>query len=409
MLDPETNQPAGHLQETFIEKWVYGGRGLARVGGRAWLVPFVLPGETVRVEAGRERPGLIEGRLVEIVTPSAERRDPGCPYFGRCGGCHYQHSGYEFQLVQKREVLREVLRRVGKLDAPDEIETVSASPWEYRNRVQLHLAGGEIGYLEAASNRLCPVEHCPVSSPEINQALGMLRGMARDSRFPSFVRSLELFTNGTEVQVNVLESTRPVARRFFDWCAESIPGATLGVLDYPAAGRIFRVGHRSFFQVNRFLIDELVTRSLETAEGASAVDLYAGVGLFSLALASRFDSVTAVESGASASGDLEFNAARASLEVRVERATVESYLERLAQPPDFVLADPPRAGLGKTVVRELNRLRPPRLTIVACDPATLARDLAALVAGGYRLERVTLVDLFPQTYHLETIAHLRLR
>ena len=391
-----------------MEKWVYGGRGLARVDGRAWLVPFVLPGETVRVEAERERPGLIEGRLVEIVTASAERRDPRCPYFGRCGGCHYQHAGYEFQLLQKREVLREVLRRVGKLDAPDELETVSASPWEYRNRVQLHLAGGEIGYLEAASNRLCPVEHCPVSSPEINQALGTLRGMARDSRFPSFVRSLELFTNGAEVQVNVLESARPVARRFFDWCAESIPGATLGTLDYPAAGRVFRVGHRSFFQVNRFLIDELVTRSLESAEGASAVDLYAGVGLFSLALASRFDSVTAVESGASASGDLEFNAARASLEVRVERTTVESYLERLAQPPDFMLADPPRAGLGKTVVRELNRLRPPRLTIVACDPATLARDLAALVAGGYRLERVTLVDLFPQTYHLETIAHLRL-
>jgi 23S rRNA (uracil1939-C5)-methyltransferase len=409
MPDPETNRPAGQMQETIIEKWVYGGRGLARVDGRAWLVPFVLPGETVRVEAERERPGLIEGRLVEIVSPSLERRDPRCPYFRRCGGCHYQHAGYEFQLVQKREVLREVLRRVGKLDAPDEIETVSASPWEYRNRVQLHLAGGEIGYLEAASNRLCPVEHCPVSSPEINQALGVLRGMARTSRFPRFVRSLELFTNGAEVQVNVLESARPVARRFFDWCAESIPGATLGVLDYPAAGRVFRAGHRSFFQVNRFLIDELVTRSLESAEGASAVDLYAGVGLFSLALASRFDSVTAVESGASASGDLEFNAARASVEIRVERTTTESYLERLAQPPEFVLADPPRAGLGKTVVRELNRLRPPRLTIVACDPATLARDLAALVAGGYRLERITLVDLFPQTYHLETIAHLSLK
>ena len=403
MLDPETN-----VHEAVIEKWVYGGSGLARVDGRAWLVPLVLPGETVRVEAERERPGMVEGKLVEIVSPSPERRDPPCPYFGKCGGCHYQNAGYEYQLTQKREVLREVFRRVGKLEAPDDIETVSASPWEYRNRVQLHLADGNLGYLEMGTNRLCPVEQCPVACPEINRALGVLRRMARDSRFPRFIRSLELFTNGTEVQVNVLESPRPVARRFFDWCAESIPGATLGTLDYPAAGQVFRVGHRSFFQVNRYLIDALVECSLETSGGGSAVDLYAGVGLFSLALAGRFDTVTAVESGASAAADLEFNAARTSVTVQVERATVESYLERLHQPPDFVLADPPRAGLGKTVVRELKRLRPPRLTIVACDPATLARDVAALAAGGYRIERVTLVDLFPQTYHLETIAHLRL-
>ncbi len=408
MQDPETNPAAAGVREATVEKWVYGGRGLARVDGQAWLIPFVLPGETVRAEAGRRRPGLVEARLLEVRAPSPERRDPPCPYFQRCGGCHYQHARYEYQVAQKREVLREALRRLGKVEAPDQIETAAAPPWEYRNRVQLHLAGGEIGFLETGSNRVCPVEHCPVAHPELNRALGALRRMARDSRFPRFLKSLELFTNGTEVQVNALETARPLARRFFEWCAGSIPGAAAGTLDYAVSDRVFRVGHRSFFQVNCFLIEELARRAVEGESGGTALDLYAGVGLFSLALAGRFDSVTAVESGAGAAGDLAFNASRAGLEVRVERSTVEAYLEGLAQPPDFVLADPPRAGLGKTVVRELNRLRPPRVTVVACDPATLARDLGGLAAGGYRLERLTLVDLFPQTFHLETIARLRL-
>jgi 23S rRNA (uracil1939-C5)-methyltransferase len=300
------------------------------------------------------------------------------------------------------------LRRVGKLDAPEEIAVVAGAPFEYRNRVQLHLAGREIGYLEAASNRLCPVEHCPVASPAINSALGSLRRMRGDKRFPNFLRTIELFTNESEVQVNVLASDRPVARHFFDWCGEAIPGAAAGSLEYPAVGGVYRVGHRSFFQVNRFLIDRMVEAGLADAEGDTAIDLYAGVGLFSLPLARRVHSVTAVESGSSAVHDLEFNAERASLPVKVERAVVETYLEGLGETPDFVLADPPRAGLGKQVVRQLLRLRPPRMTIVSCDPATLARDLAALVSSGYRLERLTFIDLFPQTYHIETVASLRL-
>jgi 23S rRNA (uracil1939-C5)-methyltransferase len=168
------------------------------------------------------------------------------------------------------------------------------------------------------------------------------------------------------------------------------------------------VGHRSFFQVNRFLIDRMVEAGLSDAAGDTAIDLYAGVGLFSLPLARRVRAVTAVESGASAVHDLEFNAARAALPIQVEQTAVETYLEGLSEAPDFVLADPPRAGLGKGVVRQLLRLRPSRMTIVSCDPATLARDLMALVNSGYHLERVTMIDLFPQTYHIETVASVRL-
>lgn len=392
-----TNEPVT------IEKLVYGGRGLARIGGRVVLAPFVLPGETVRLRVEEKA---LEAALAEVVTPAAGRIEPRCPFFYRCGGCQYQHFDYEMELEQKREILREVLRRVGKLEAPEEIRVISGPPWEYRNRAQLHLAGGEIGYFTHGSRRLVPVDRCPISSPKINEALAALRGMLADRRFPRFVRSIELFTNEAEVQLNVLESSQAVARRFFDWCAERIPGFNMLAIEYAVRDVLYRVRHRSFFQVNRFLIDQMVDCAMEGAEGGTALDLYAGVGLFSLALARHFSAVTAVETSASAASDLEFNAGRAGLAVSVRQQAAEAFLESLDEAPDFVLADPPRAGLGKRAVKELLRLGPPRLTIVSCDPATLARDLGALTAGGYRIDQLTLIDLFPRTFHIETVARL---
>lgn len=168
------------------------------------------------------------------------------------------------------------------------------------------------------------------------------------------------------------------------------------------------MGHRSFFQVNRFLLEALAECALEGAEGAEGLDLYAGVGLFTVPMARRMARVTGVESGGSAARDLEFNLAAAGVPATARRMQAEQYLEGLTKTPEFVLADPPRAGLGKRVVQELLRLRPPRLNIVSCDPATLARDLAALCAAGYAVEAVTLVDLFPQTFHIESVVRLRL-
>jgi 23S rRNA (uracil1939-C5)-methyltransferase len=393
--------------EVTVEKLVYGGDGLGRLDGRAVLAPFVLPGERVRLEALAEKPGLLRAALLEVLAAAPERVTPPCPYFTRCGGCHYQHAPYALQLEMKRAILEDQLRRIGKIEPPAEIGVVSAEPWGYRNRVQLHVAGGALGYRQAQSHKLCPIEQCPIGSPAIGAAISVLRGMLGDSRWPRFIRAIELFTNETEMQLNVLETDRPVARRFFDWCAERIPGLVTGALDYTAAGCTWRVSYGSFFQVNRFLIDKLVETALAGAEGQSALDLYAGVGLFSLPLAQRFAAVTAVESGARAAGDLRFNSERAGLDVRVEQANAEDWLEQLQSPPDFVLLDPPRAGIGKRLVERLAQLHPPHLAIVSCDPATLARDLAGLTGAGYRIERLTLVDLFPQTYHLETVAHLR--
>jgi len=381
-----------------IDKWVYGGEGLARIDGRVVLVPSVLPTETVRIDFGKD----VHASLVEVLTPAAERVTPTCPLFTICGGCHYQHAPYEYQLARKVEILREQLQRVGKIKFEGEIDVISGPPLGYRNRGQFHIAKGKIGYLAARSHELVPVEgECPVSSPRLNQALAEMRGRLSDPRFPRFVQAVEIFTNESDVQINVIESEHAVARRFYEWCESK------QAIDYQTAFGAFRVSSRSFFQVNRFLVEKLVEAGIPAQGGESALDLYAGVGLFALPMARRFRSVTAVETGSSAAHDLEFNASRAELAVKVEQARVEDYLERLQAAPEFVLADPPRAGLGKDVVGHLQRLAPPRVTIVSCDPATLARDLAGL--SSYEIESLTMVDLFPQTYHLETIARLRRR
>lgn len=389
------------------EKWVYGGDALSRVDGRVVLTPFVLPGETARVKPEQERSDLIRTKFVELVSaPSEHRTEPACPHFGRCGGCHYQHAAYGFQVEQKVAILREQLRRVGKIAYEGEISVVQGPPLAYRNRTQFHVDGNKIGFYQAGTHDLLPVEQCPISSPKLNEALAGLREMARDTRWPPFLQSIEVFTNEEEILVSVLESERPVAKRFFDWCSEAIPGSARGFLKYRSKGNTFQVSHNSFFQVNRFLVDALVDTALAGAEGGTALDLYAGVGLFSIPLAGQVSRVTAVESGKSAIRDLECNARAANVALEGVGQNVEQFLPSLQSAPDFVLADPPRAGLGKTTTRELIRLRPRAITIVSCDPSTLARDLSALTGAGYKLEALTMVDLFPQTYHLESVARL---
>jgi 23S rRNA (uracil1939-C5)-methyltransferase len=322
--------------------------------------------------------------LLEVLQPSPSRVTSGCPYFQRCGGCQYQHIDYAFQLEQKREILREALQRVGKIDFAGEIGVISGEPWQYRNRVQLHIEGGAVGYFAQGSRDLCAIDHCPIASPKLNETIGKIEAQRATT-------ALELFTNETEVQVNVIDRVpRP----------ELTALASLGVttpIDYAS----FRVSRNSFFQVNRLLIDPLVECAIAGPKGEWAVDLYAGVGLFAVKLAERFGKVTAVESGGTAFRDLTHNFPQAPV-----NANVEDYLATLQETPDFILADPPRAGLGKLVVKELARIHAPRLTIVSCDPATLARDLQGLLTENYGIDKITLVDLFPQTFHLETVVEL---
>jgi len=396
-----------------IEKLVYGGDGLSRLDGEVVFTPFVLPGETVEAERTEARKHVQRARLVRVEEPSPDRVQPPCPVFGRCGGCQYQHATYDAQVRFKRDILVETLRRVGKIDFDaGQIGIESAEPFGYRNRAQFHFEadhGGQsrVGYREMNSRRLVGIEQCPIGSPKINEVLAKLNRMVRDRRWPRFVASLEVFTDERQVQWNVLESEQPVAKRFFDWLAEEVPGTVAGPLEYAVNEDLFQVSGTSFFQVNRFLLTRLVELAIGEAGGVAAWDLYAGAGLFSLPLARRFERVVAVEAGRSA-GDLRHNAERARARVEVAGEQTEVFLKKAKTPPDFVLADPPRAGLGNSAAARLAELRPPALVIVACDPATLARDLTAL-RPVYAIERIIMVDLFPQTFHLETIVRLRLK
>lgn len=386
-----------------VEKLVYGGDGLSRQEGRVVLTPYVLPAEQVRVAVARERKDMLEATVEEILTPSPQRVEAPCTHFGTCGGCHYQHAAYAYQVEQKAAIVREVFARIGRIEIPGEIETITGNPWGYRNRIQLHIDGTKIGFREGGSHKLQPIEQCPIASPKLNECIRIIRGMLKNSRWPGFLRSLELFTNEKQVQVNVIETMagRRVARQFFDWCENEIPGAITGPLEYEG----FRVSHRSFFQVNRFLLQKLVAAAIGEATGELALEIYAGVGLFSLPLADRFARVVAVESSKSAVEDLVFNANRAKKSVEHHRASADLFLETMQRKPEFVLADPPRAGLGAGVVRDLIRLQPGRIAVVSCDPSTLARDAKLLLAAGYAMERCQVIDLFPQTYHIETITH----
>ncbi len=357
-----------------IEKLVYGGDGLARVDREVVLTPFVLPGECVEVEREPKRSGIARARLEAVLTASPQRVKPECPYFGRCGGCHYQHAAYEAQVRAKSAILHETLERVGKIKQHPEIEIITGEPWQYRNRVQLHFADGRVGYREMRSRNLIAIDHCPISSPKLNEAIVKLSRLVRERRWPAFVETIEL---------------------------------TPGAIEYDG----LRVSYGSFFQVNRYLISALVDAVVGDARGGHALDLYAGVGLFSLPLAARFAKVVAVESGSGAVRDLRANADRARApsegEIEAHVESVDVFLAGYEERPDLVVADPPRTGLGVHVATRLSEIKAAQIVLVACDPSTLARDAAVLLHSGYALDKLVLIDLFPQTFHIETIARFR--
>ena len=391
-----------------IEKLVYGGEGLSRLDGEVVFTPFVLPGEVVEVAQPSSKKHAQRAKLIRVVQPSQDRIEPHCPIFGQCGGCHYQHVDYPAQLRFKRGILAETLRRGAKIEFEENrIEVTAGDAWGYRNRTQFHIENGKVGYREMRSQKLIPAAQCPISSPKINEALAKLNRMVKDRRWPRFVTSLEVFTDETQVQWNVQEATQPVAKHFFEWLAADVPGTVPGALEYEVNGDVFSIAGNSFFQVNRSLVGCLADLAIGDETGCTAWDLYAGAGLFSVPLARKFGKVTAVESGRAAD-DLQRNTRRAGVEVDGIRQNSEAFLIEASVAPDFVLADPPRAGLGASAVSRLLELGHRKIVIVACDPATLARDLAGLKER-YEIERLAMVDLFPQTFHIETIVALARR
>ena len=419
-----------------IEKLVHGGEGLARTPEGVLLVPRVLPGETAEVETEPRRQGVRRARLTRLASVSADRITPECPHFARCGGCQFQHIPYDLQLRLKQEIFEETFQRIGKfpLDAP--VTVLASPPWRYRNRVRLRVSKQaeqfEIGYLEFSSHLLCPVEQCPIASDSINAALGALQAGTGAALFSDGEAELELFAAeppaqpgpqpGARLLATVYAAEAP-AKEFGEHLMRELPAIESvcwkqhggpernwgsGCVVCHAGEFAYRVSHHSFFQSNRFLLGGMVEAVVDDLGGERALELYAGVGLFTLPLAQRYENVAAVEADRSSARDLACNAAVAGHRVRAYHATAEKFLARLASVPQAILANPPRSGLTKAVTGHLLRLRPQRFVYVSCEPATLARDLAAMTAAGYRLRSVHLADQFPQTYHLESIVHLEL-
>ncbi len=434
-----------------IEKLVYGGDGLARLPadehgrGKAVFVPLVIPGESVEATVVESRGGFSRATLQRVLAPSPERIEPGCPYFGRCGGCHYQHMDYAAQLRSKTEILRETLRRTAKLELQENIAVHASEPWAYRNRTRMrvhHDPQFALGYFRCGSHTLLPVETCPISSALINRAIAAVWALGREGAVPQSVHGMQFFANHDDTRILVeayvhsgmdAKDLQPFAAALHRSIAE-VAGvvvfpatsveddsrqrapltATRGEaseaigesdLLYHAAGADYRVSGGSFFQTNRFLIDKLVEVVVGKHTGRSAVELYAGAGLFTQHLARNFDHVIAVEASPHSFADLRHNVPG---NVKCIRMTTEAFLaERAAKlAPDLVVVDPPRAGLGETASKTLCRMSASRVTYVSCDPATLSRDLRVLLESGYRVEQAHLVDLFPQTYHMETVLHL---
>ncbi|MEE8176810.1 MAG: class I SAM-dependent RNA methyltransferase [Acidobacteriota bacterium] len=410
-----------------IEKLVYGGEGLARTEQGVLLVPGVLPGESVEVELQPRQHGVRRGRLVRLVEPCQERVPPDCPYFAQCGGCQYQFIRYEEQLRLKQEILRECCERVGKFRLNVPVSVLADEPWHYRNRTRLRIENQsgrfEIGYFEPSSHRLCAIERCPISSPAINQVLKSLCDGVGASCFPEGKAEIELFASDSDQAILATVSSSLAPPRDF---GEKLRSALTGVesvswrqepsgkkmvwgsgsITYHVGEFHYRVGHDSFFQVNRFLPDQMIRSVIADIEGARALDLYAGVGLFTVPLARRFQRVTAVEAQAAAARDLASNVGVAGARVRSYHRAVEKFIANTSPSWELILVNPPRNGLSKIVVEHLRRLHPRRFVYVSCDPTTLARDLAALIHSGYQIRSVHLVDQFPQTFHLESVIHL---
>ena len=425
--------------EVRIEKLIYGGEGLAHHEGHTVFAPFVLPDESVSIEPVETRKKFIRGRVAQIKTPSADRAVASCPYFGICGGCDYQHIPYELQLRYKAEILRETLSRLGRVQWEGPIVPRASPPFGYRNRVQWKIArdaGGapEIGYFQAGSQRLCAIRQCPIASPRLNEALVAIVALLQSGKLPDGLREIEVFADQDDARLLLnlaLDAANGAAAQIAALFRSALPSVdTLlihdrradrfeldgpGHISYRVGDYRYQIGHLSFFQVNRFLLDELVRTVIGESRGKLALDLFAGVGLFSVPLANRFERLIAVESNPAAARDLEANLrASGAPSPNLRDTTVESFLEHWHERPDLVVLDPPRTGVAARALARLAKIAPHEIVYLSCDPATLARDLAILAGDaqnprGYRISELHLVDIFPQTYHIEALVRLSRR
>ncbi|HXB63000.1 MAG TPA: 23S rRNA (uracil(1939)-C(5))-methyltransferase RlmD [Acidobacteriaceae bacterium] len=434
------------VQKLRIEKAIYGGTSLARLpNGKAAFVPLTLAGELVEARVTEQKRGYAQAEATAILEPAPERIAAPCRHYGLCGGCSYQHAEYAAQLGIKRGILEETLQRAGV--TPPAISVHSAErlgeQWGYRNRVRMHFTHEDgrlqLGYKQRRSNTIFAIAECPIAAPVLVRAALALAETLQDAAWIDEDMEAEFFCDSAEstLQIAILgEHSRTSTQDFADTMMQmqqavpELTGAGLYLrteeeaapheianwgensLTLSVASHSYRVTRGAFFQTNRFLAEKLVELVTQERSGELVWDLYAGVGLFSLALAAHFARVVAVEAATPAVRDLQHNLAQAGEQHRAIENTTLDFLKRTAapsskKPPELIVLDPPRAGLGAEVCKLLAQVGAPEIVYVSCDPVTLSRDLAALIESGYQLQPMHMVDLFPQTFHLETVSVLR--
>jgi len=396
----------------------YGGEAFGRAeDGRMVFVPFALPGEHVHVRLTEVHKRWARGQPLEWMTTSPQRITPRCAHFGICGGCHYQHLPYREQLLVKEDVVREQLSRIGGLPT-DTVQSIIPSPqeWAYRNRITFQVdSQGSLGFMRQDGEGVFAAQECHLPLPELN------------ALWPDI--SLEKQSGVLKVGLRIGTEGRPMVLLYGEGKPEletsvEIPASLIWLSDagtrvlageqalhFEIQGHRFRISPNSFFQVNTALVAELVSLALgmlSVEPGETILELYAGAGLFTRFLVEAGALVLAAEESPSACADFLINLDDAP-EVDLIAEPVEVALRGLHIQPDAALLDPPRSGLSKPAREALLHLAPERIVYVSCDPATLARDGKALSQDGYLLERLTPIDLFPQTFHIETVSSWRRR
>jgi len=401
--------------ELRLTAMAHGGSALGRYQGQVIFVPYAIPGEMVRVEIVESHARWARARLLDVLEPSAHRVEAPCPYFGpgRCGGCQFQHIDYEAQAEFKRAVVQDQLQRLGGFQEANVVDIIGAAePWSYRNHVQFSMTPeGYLGFLAAESHDIVPVKECLIIDPLLDDLWAAL-----DMQWPQLYRLSLRCGSATGDLLAIFELDH---YEDFDIDVDFPVSCVLLLADDEVvvlmgdpylvehvAGRDYRVSAGSFFQVNTAgaeALVALVAGYLAPAGSETLLDLYSGVGLFGLALAGEVARVVGIEADPSAAADYRHNA-RGPGHVELIQADVETALAGFEEPVDLVVLDPPRSGAGDQVMGHIARLAPGRVVYVSCDPATLARDARRLVEAGYQLREVQPVDLFPQTFHVESVA-----
>ena len=388
----------GNLLDVRVERIVPRGFGIAFAERLTVLIPLSVPGDELTVRIVEIKKRLAFAEIVEIKKPGARRVPAPCPYFGTCGGCNFQQMDYIAQLAAKREIVADCLRRLGKIEIKADIPIVpSPNPWGYRSRARWHLDRDirAIGYFARNSNDLVDVNSCPVLTPGLYSTLEYIRESMEWDTLWSERHEIEA-ASGEEGHVSIYsaEGREPAAE-----------------LSFLVNGETYYFSAETFFQANKFLIGELINAAVEGLTGETALDLYAGVGLFALPLARKFAHVIAVEEHPPAVKFAKKNAYHAGLSnIEVISSSVAGYLSDNAKTKaDLILIDPPRSGTEPGVIDRIAAMRPARIVYVSCEPSILARDLRILLDAGFSIQTIKAIDLFPQTHHVETVARLNLQ